>query len=195
MPLRAPASLNRRPAACFAAAALPGFYPVSHSRATVAGELRAARPRPHIHRFVCELRKLEDKRRFPRDSRFDQETEIRKRNRRRWTLPAPPCPRNPRRGGRNGRNGRSNSISFVTLLQMALAFFRMFTGICRIPTIEWQHFSFIFPEHTPIYIARFFHPGYDIIRVYSLLILCVSQFCHHLYPLTPCITIIIAIVT
>jgi len=35
--------------------------------------------RPHIHESACELRGLADKKRFPRDSRFGQETRIRKR--------------------------------------------------------------------------------------------------------------------
>ena len=39
--------------------------------------LRAARP--HIHEFACELLQLADRKRFPRDCRFDQETEIRKK--------------------------------------------------------------------------------------------------------------------
>ena len=64
-------------------------------RAARAGELRAACP--HIHEFACELLRLADRKRFPQDSRFDQETEIRKGNRHRWTLPAPPGPRKPRR--------------------------------------------------------------------------------------------------
>ena len=57
----------------------PVFNRLSYSRALRAGELRA--PCPHIHEFACELLQLADKRRFPGDSRFDQETQIRKRNR------------------------------------------------------------------------------------------------------------------
>ena len=35
--------------------------------------------RPHIHESACELGGLADRKRFPRDSRFGQETRIRER--------------------------------------------------------------------------------------------------------------------
>ena len=77
------------------AGAPSGFNRLSYSRALRAGKLRA--PCPHIHEFACELLRMADRKRFPRDSRSDQETQIRKRNRHRWTVPARPGPRNPRR--------------------------------------------------------------------------------------------------
>ena len=52
--------------------------------------------RPHIHESACELLISETGRRLLRNSRFDQETRIRKRNRLRWTVPAAAGPRNPR---------------------------------------------------------------------------------------------------
>ena len=85
------------------AGAPSGFNRLSCSRALRAGKLRA--PCPHIHEFACELLRMADRKRFPRDSRSDQETQIRKRNRHRWTVPARPGPRNPRRPARGLRRG------------------------------------------------------------------------------------------